>query len=599
MARRFKSNVEMENSLTLSSQTASRALTLDGSGNVVSSSVTDTELGHLSGVTSAIQTQLDDKMALISTPTQNRALTSNASGQAIETSVQIDGSGNVIIPGDLTVNGTTTTINTATLDVTDANITVNNGGNQASADSADAGITVEMSDATDAAIGYDSTLASKFAIGEVGALAEIASVSHTQTLTNKTIVAASNTITTAASGNLTSTELNAALAELQGDIDTRQPDVITTQGDLVLGDVGGDASRLAIGTSGQVLQSNGTTASWQTLPSASDELVKVSADDTTGGYLEQKIVIANGTNPTNALEASTLNPAGDEDYQIRFDESKVDHDALANFVANEHVDHSSIVLTAGNGLSGGGDITASRSFDLDFSELTAAAIASGDELAFGDIDDSNTVKKITFANLESSLNHDALSGFVANEHIDHSSVQIATAADSGLTGGGDITTTRNLSVDIAGTTEETSAADNDEILVQDTSAGALRSMSRSNFLAGLAEASAGDIAETSFSGANNQAAAANVTGLAFANVTVRSFKVHGSIVVDATADLYEEFELHGIQRGADWVMDDQRTGDDSLVTFSITNTGQVQYTSGNYAGFVSLDIKFRAITTSA
>lgn len=43
----------------------------------------------------------------------------------------------------------------------------------------------------------------------------------TQTLTNKTIVAASNTITTAAVGNLTSTNLNAALAELQADIDTR------------------------------------------------------------------------------------------------------------------------------------------------------------------------------------------------------------------------------------------------------------------------------------------------------------------------------------------------------------------------------------------
>jgi hypothetical protein len=42
-----------------------------------------------------------------------------------------------------------------------------------------------------------------------------------QTFTNKVISAALNTITTAASGNLTSTDLNAALAELQTDIDTR------------------------------------------------------------------------------------------------------------------------------------------------------------------------------------------------------------------------------------------------------------------------------------------------------------------------------------------------------------------------------------------
>jgi hypothetical protein len=49
----------------------------------------------------------------------------------------------------------------------------------------------------------------------------IALLAATQTLTNKTISAALNTITTAASGNLSATTLNAALAELQGDIDTR------------------------------------------------------------------------------------------------------------------------------------------------------------------------------------------------------------------------------------------------------------------------------------------------------------------------------------------------------------------------------------------
>jgi hypothetical protein len=49
----------------------------------------------------------------------------------------------------------------------------------------------------------------------------LALLAAVQALTNKTIVAASNTITTAASGNLAATELNAALAELQTDIDTR------------------------------------------------------------------------------------------------------------------------------------------------------------------------------------------------------------------------------------------------------------------------------------------------------------------------------------------------------------------------------------------
>ena len=52
-------------------------------------------------------------------------------------------------------------------------------------------------------------------------VSKLVTTDNTKTLTNKTIVAANNTITTAASGNLTSTELNAALSELQSDIDTK------------------------------------------------------------------------------------------------------------------------------------------------------------------------------------------------------------------------------------------------------------------------------------------------------------------------------------------------------------------------------------------
>lgn len=111
--------------------------------------------------------------------------------------------------------------------------------------------------------------------------------------------------------------------------------------------------------------------------------------------------------------------------------------------------------------------------------------------------------------------------------------------------------------------------------------------------------SANDIPETSFSGANNQASAANVTGLAFANANVRSFDALVSVAVDATSDLFEVFKLHGVQRGSDWILSYESSGDASEVAFSITNAGQVQYTSGNYSGFSSLAMKFRAITTSA
>jgi hypothetical protein len=89
----------------------------------------------------------------------------------------------------------------------------------------------------------------------------------TQTLTNKTIVVASNTITTAASGNLTSTNLNAALAELQTDIDTRETSAnvtsglalkvdkstLTTKGDLYAASAASTPVRLGVGTDGFIL----------------------------------------------------------------------------------------------------------------------------------------------------------------------------------------------------------------------------------------------------------------------------------------------------------------------------------------------------------
>ena len=150
-----------------------------------------------------IQTELNDKVDAVTPITDNTLIKSiGTSGTSFEvTGIIVDDSNNVqgindlIVTGDLTVNGTTTSVNTDTLDVQDANITVNVGGDQSSADLAKAGLTVEMSDATDAVIGYNSITTSKFVAGEAGDTREIITTSHTQTLSNKTIDSSSNTIT--------------------------------------------------------------------------------------------------------------------------------------------------------------------------------------------------------------------------------------------------------------------------------------------------------------------------------------------------------------------------------------------------------------------
>lgn len=130
-------------------------------------------------------------------------------------------------------------------------------------------------------------------------------------------------------------------------------------------------------------------------------------------------------------------------------------------------------------------------------------------------------------------------------------------------------------------------------LTTTTFSGALTGAASGN----LAKAT-GDIDLTSFAGANNQSASTNVTGLAFANGSVRSFRALVSTYVNATTSLYQEFTLDAVQRGSDWAMSIESTGDDSLVTLSITTAGQVQYTSANYSGFTSLAFRFRALVTS-
>ncbi|HEY9705636.1 MAG TPA: hypothetical protein V6C58_24570 [Allocoleopsis sp.] len=99
-------------------------------------------------------------------------------------------SDNVIIDGDLTVNGTTTTVNSTVLEVTDPNIIINNNGNDATSEGA--GLTVERT-GTNGSIVYQNSLASKFKAGDLGSEQELVTTGHTQTLTNKTLTAPSIT----------------------------------------------------------------------------------------------------------------------------------------------------------------------------------------------------------------------------------------------------------------------------------------------------------------------------------------------------------------------------------------------------------------------
>jgi len=78
-------------------------------------------------------------------------------------------------------------------------------------------------------------------------------------------------------------------------------------------------------------------------------------------------------------------------------------------------------------------------------DYIGAAMTDSSSVDFTYDDEAGT---ITATVLPAGVDHNSLNNYVANKHIDHSGVSIATAANSGLSGGGDITTTRNLAVNI-------------------------------------------------------------------------------------------------------------------------------------------------------
>jgi hypothetical protein len=95
----------------------------------------------------------------------------------------------------------------------------------------------------------------------------VVTINSSDTLTNKTISGLANTIsnvslTTAVTGALPVANGGTGQTTAIGGFNALSP--ITTAGDLIIGNGVNSATRLAIGTSAQVLTSNGTTASWQT-----------------------------------------------------------------------------------------------------------------------------------------------------------------------------------------------------------------------------------------------------------------------------------------------------------------------------------------------
>lgn len=106
--------------------------------------------------------------------------------------------------------------------------------------------------------------------------------------------------------------------------------------------------------------------------------------------------------------------------------AQVDHDQTTNFVTNEHIDHSTVTLTAGTGLTGGGDITTSRTFNVASANNGIVVNADNIELDTASTTFTTGVKSKLDADgivsSSSQIDHDQTTNFSADEHFTQANI---------------------------------------------------------------------------------------------------------------------------------------------------------------------------------
>ena len=269
----------------------------------------------------------------------------------------------------------------------------------------------------------------------------------------------------------------AVLISQDSGTDTVGAVALTSNGQLIIGGADGPAAATLTGTSNEVTVTNGANSITLSLP-----------DDVTIG---QDLVVTRNLRNSSAVGSSHITGSitgsftgdgsglsGVSGVFPTTPETGVSHDALKLFVndgASKFISGSNFAEYVFGKVSGdatvaaGGALTIAAgaieqsmldSFGLisgssNDGSLTTAIVSEGAGILSGSaqisVDISGSLSAAAVVGLGASIvsasvmvDHDATTNFVANEHIDHTSVSITAGA--GLTGGGTIASTRDIAV---------------------------------------------------------------------------------------------------------------------------------------------------------
>lgn len=549
--KKFYSDVEIKSNILLPNESAGTVLVIDGSNNLKSSIVTSTELGHLGGVTSSVQDQMDDAQA-----DATQALSDSAAAQSSADAAQSDATQGLADAASAlsAANGAQSDATQALADAAAA---------QSSADDAQADATQGISDAA-AALSAANAAQSDADQGISDAAAALSAANAAGADADQALLDAAAALSAA----------NAA----QSDADAAQSAADAAQADATQALADAAAAQAAVDGLPDPIVYKGVYNATTNTPALAN------ADSGKTGFLYQVSV------------------AGSQDFgagSISFEAGdKVVNNGLTWDKWDMTDSVTSVFGRSGAVSSANGDYTASQVTNVPAGSIAAITVQAAIAELDGDVGAAQADATQALSDAAAAQS-DADAAQVDADQAILDAAAAQADADAGIAAAA----AAQLAID--------------DHMADSSGAHAASAISYDNTISGLAATNAktaidevaaaidnftvgsvGDINETSFSLANNQVAAANVTGLLFPSASVRAFDALVDIIIDGTADVYESFRLHGVQRASDFQMAVEAVGDNSGITFSITSGGQIQYTSGNTAGFVSGTMKFRAVTTT-
>jgi hypothetical protein len=140
-------------------------------------------------------------------------------------------------------------------------------------------------------------------------------------------------------------------------------------------------------------------------------------------------------------KVTITNDAGNNEIDVDVSVGAIDHNSLLNFVANKHIDHSLVSITAGTGLTGGGTIAATRTISLANTAVTAGTYGSSTTSAVITVDAQGRITSAT---------NTAISG-ISSANVNYTEVTSTTATSAISIASGTVVMTGMTSTPASGT----------------------------------------------------------------------------------------------------------------------------------------------------